>query len=40
MQKKILAIHMDRIDAINVQDRKAHVATWWDLETVIDDEDV
>jgi hypothetical protein len=31
---------MDRIDAINGRDRKAHSATRWDPETVIDDEDV
>jgi hypothetical protein len=31
---------MDRIDAINGRDRKAPAATCWDLETVIDDEDV
>jgi hypothetical protein len=40
IQKKILAIHMDRIDAINGRDRKAPAATRWDPETVIDDEGV
>jgi hypothetical protein len=36
----ILAIHINRIDAINCRDRKSPAATWWDLETVIDDEAV
>jgi hypothetical protein len=40
MQQKILAIHMDRIDGIDGRDRKAPAATWWDPETVIDNEDV
>jgi len=40
MQKQILAIHMDRIDAINGQDQKAPAATQWDPETVIDTQDV
>ena len=40
MQKTILAIHMDKVDTINGRDRKPPSATWWDPETVIDDEDM
>jgi hypothetical protein len=40
IQKKILAIHIDRIDKIKGRDQKAPAATRWDPEMVIDDEDV
>jgi len=40
MQKKILAIHMDRINAMNGRDRKAPAATQWDPETAINGEDM
>jgi len=33
-------MHVDKIDAINGRDRKAPAATRWDLEMVINDEDV
>jgi hypothetical protein len=36
--KKHFPIHMDRIDTINCQDHKAPAVTWWDPETVMDDE--
>jgi hypothetical protein len=40
MQKMILALHVDRIDAINGRDWKAPGAIWWDPEMVFDDQEV
>jgi len=40
IQKKILAIHRDSIDAINGHDWEAPAATRWDLETVINVVDI
>jgi len=40
MQKTILAIHMDTIDAINGRDLMVPAATQRDPEMVIEDEDL
>jgi hypothetical protein len=40
IQKQILAMQMDSIDAMNGQHRQGPPATRWDPETVIDDEDM
>jgi hypothetical protein len=40
MQEKILAVIIDRIDAINGQNQKATAVIWRDLKMVINDEDV
>jgi hypothetical protein len=40
IQRKIIAIYIDRIDAINDWDRKAPAVTRWNPEMVIDDENV
>jgi hypothetical protein len=40
LQKKILAIHTDRINAMNGRDSNAPAATWWDPQTAINGEDM